>query len=66
MNFCHGFVETIVGMLLKDNFLLTVEKLLRENNKYLKKNKQWVFLVILANITKKSMTIFKSFLVEIS
>lgn len=48
------FVETIVGVLLKDGFLLTLEKLLRENNKYFKKNKQWLFLVMLANVTKKS------------
>ncbi|XP_026815510.1 cytosolic carboxypeptidase 1-like [Rhopalosiphum maidis] len=45
--------ETIVGALLKDSFLLTLEKLLRENHKYLIKNKQYVILVILANITKK-------------
>lgn len=57
----NGFVETIVGVLLKDNFLLTLEKLLRENNKYFKKNKQWVFLVVLANTTKKSMYTFKEF-----
>lgn len=49
------FLEAIVGVLLKDGFLWTLEKLLRENNKYFKKNKQWVFLVNLANITKKRM-----------
>lgn len=49
------FLETIVGVLLRDSFLLTLEKLLRENNKYLVKNKQYVILVILANITKKGM-----------
>lgn len=48
-----GFSEIIVGVLLKDSFLLTLEKLLRENHKYLIKNKQYVILVILANITKK-------------
>jgi len=36
-----GFSETIVGVLLKDSFLLTLEKLLRENHKYLIKNKQY-------------------------
>lgn len=50
-----GFSETIVGVLLKDSFLLTLEKLLRENHKYLIKNKQYVILVILANITKKGI-----------
>lgn len=50
-----GFLETIVGVLLKDSFLLTLEKLLRENHKYLIKNKQYVILVILANITKKGI-----------
>ncbi|XP_050422102.1 uncharacterized protein LOC126834319 [Adelges cooleyi] len=45
--------ENIVAVLLKDNFVMTMEKLLRENRKHLKKNKQWVFLVILANISKK-------------
>lgn len=56
-----GFVEAIIGVLLKDSLLLTLEKLLRENNKYFKKNKQWVFLVILANVTKKSTNAFQSF-----
>lgn len=54
MAFC---VESIVGVLLKDGFLLTLEKLLRENNKYFKKNKQWLFLKLLANVTKKSIDI---------
>ncbi|XP_050542005.1 cytosolic carboxypeptidase 4-like isoform X2 [Daktulosphaira vitifoliae] len=45
--------ENIVGILLKDNFCLTMEKLLRENKKHLKKNKQWIFIVILANLSKK-------------
>jgi len=46
--------ETIVGVILKDGFLLTLEKLLRENGTYLKKNKQWVYLALLANVTRKS------------
>lgn len=50
---CVIVIETIVGVLLKDGFLLTLEKLLRENNKYFKKNKQWMFLIMLANVTKK-------------
>lgn len=48
-------IEIIVSVLLKDGFLLTMEKLHRENNKYFMKNKQWVYLVLLANVTKKSM-----------
>lgn len=51
----RSFIEIIVGVLLKDGILLTMEKLLRENNKYFMKNKQWVYLVLLANVTKKSM-----------
>lgn len=55
--YLHWTLETIVGVLLRDSFLLTLEKLIRENNKYLIKNKQYVILVILANITKKGINI---------
>lgn len=57
LKYIIGLLERIVNLLLKDGFLATLEKLYMENMPYFKNNKQRMLLIILANVTKKSINI---------